>query len=138
MFEAGGPPHFSEPPMAITRASPHAHSGRTRAVVASSLVLRVLICRSPIVRRLLVLALLVLAIVLLWHLIGMDHSEGMGLLSTCLFLLVAALALAAQDAAWRFRPAGAAPPQHPWVAPVEPVPRRPPDDGPLEGVVLVC
>jgi hypothetical protein len=85
-----------------------------------------------------VLVLLLLAILMLWHLIGMDHRDGMGALSTCLFLLVAGLLLAAPETAWRVRPPTVLRPHESWPPLVEPVSRPPPGEGPLEGTVLVC
>jgi hypothetical protein len=93
--------------------------------------------RSAVLRLALVVVLLLLAILMLWHLFGMDHRGGMGALSTCLFLLVAGLLLAAPERAWRVRPQAVLRPHEPWPAPVEAVSRPPPAEGPLEGTVLI-
>lgn len=107
-------------------------------MVASVSVLRLRARRFPILRLALALVLIVLAIVLVWHLVGMDHNQGMGAIHACLFLLLAVLSLVAPAGMWRVRPAGVRLPSSAWPAPLEPVSRPPPGDGSLEGVVLVC
>lgn len=94
--------------------------------------------RSAVLRLALVVVLVLLAILMLWHLIGMDHRDGMGALSTCLFLLVAGLLVAAPEGARRVRSQAVLRPHEPWPAPVEAVSRPPPGQGPLEGTVLIC
>lgn len=94
--------------------------------------------RAPLLRLVLAIVLVLLAVVLLLHLIGMDHSGGMSMIGTCLFLLVAALVLAAPESAWRAVPGMAARVNARWPHQAEPVCRPPPRDGPLRGVVLVC
>ena len=94
--------------------------------------------RSSVLRLALVLVLILLAVLMLWHLIGMDHRDGMGALSTCLFLLVAGLLLAAPETAWRVRLLAVLRPHELWTASLEAVCRPPPGEGPLEGTILIC
>ncbi len=96
------------------------------------------ICRSAILRLALAVVLVLLAILMLWHLFGMDHRSGMGALSTCLFLLVAGLLLAAPERTSHVQPQAVLRPHETWPAPVEVVSRPPPAEGPLEGSVLIC
>lgn len=94
--------------------------------------------RSSIARIALMVALILLAIVLLWHLFGMVHSEGMGILGGCLFLLVAALVLAVPRIVRPFALLAEMVPPRGWITATEPVSRPPPDEGSLQGVVLIC
>lgn len=84
--------------------------------------------------------IVLLALILTWHLMGMDHDGGMGLLATCLFVAatmllllppVGATALIVESGASR-RAWGLG------EAPGEPVSRSPPTAGILEGTVLLC
>ncbi|HEX6263466.1 MAG TPA: hypothetical protein VF097_11530 [Actinomycetota bacterium] len=86
---------------------------------------------------LLVLALVFLAIVLLWHLFGMDHSERMGILGGCLFLLTAALVLVVPAIRWPLPAPTEARREGPPTAVLHPVSRPPPIEASLASVVLI-
>ncbi|HSJ28339.1 MAG TPA: hypothetical protein VLB67_09010 [Acidimicrobiia bacterium] len=85
----------------------------------------------------LLLALVVLAIVLLWHLFGMEHSEGMGILGGCLFLVTVALVLVVPTIRWPLRVPVEARREGPPKAALHPVSRPPPIEASLASVVLI-
>lgn len=111
--------------------------GREPIVIASWVVFQSRIGRSAVFRLALVVVLVLLAILMLWHLFGMDHRDGMGALGTCLFLLVAGFLLAAPERAWRVRLPAVLRPHVAWLL-ADPVSRPPPGEGPLEGTILIC
>lgn len=103
-----------------------------------SCVLRAGRVGHPILRVILIFVLVLLAVVLLVHLIGMIHGDGMGLLATCLFLLAAALALAVPEIRRPLVPADAVRPPDAGPRAAVPACRPPPREGTLRGVVLIC
>lgn len=131
-------PSTSRPSVIVGGRAPHDRVSPAKACGSVEVVLRMRVDRSSIARLVLVIALVALAIVLLWHLFGMVHSEGMGILGGCLFLLVAALVLIVPAVERRVRVSAEARPERPEAAEIDPVCRPPPVEAAIESVVLIC
>lgn len=85
-----------------------------------------------------VLLLALLLALLLVHLVGMVHSEGMTMGGTCLFLLLGPLLIFAPRLRWRLPAAVAVREDGSRLARMEPECRAPPSERSLESIVLIC